>query len=47
VRPCNRIVSMVDGRIVEVGSHEQLLENPKGLYAYLWKLQNNQTEARP
>ncbi len=47
VRPCDRIVGMVEGRIVEVGSHEQLLKNPKGLYSYLWALQNDQARAEP
>jgi subfamily B ATP-binding cassette protein HlyB/CyaB len=45
VRPCDRIVGMVEGRIVEIGSHEQLLKNPKGLYSYLWALQNDQARA--
>ena len=39
VRGCNRIVGMVDGRIVEVGSHDDLIRRPGGLYAYLWGLQ--------
>ena len=39
VRGCNRIVGMVDGRIVEVGSHDELIRRPGGLYAYLWGLQ--------
>jgi subfamily B ATP-binding cassette protein HlyB/CyaB len=42
VRPCHRIVSMVDGRIVEIGSHEELLANPRGFYAHLWALQTDQ-----
>jgi subfamily B ATP-binding cassette protein HlyB/CyaB len=42
VRPCNRIFSVVEGRIVEVGSHEELLARPEGLYAHLWALQNSQ-----
>ena len=42
VRPCNRIISMVDGRIVEIGSHEELLNNPNGFYAHLWALQTDQ-----
>ena len=42
VRPCNRIIGMVDGRIVEAGSHEELLKLPNGLYARLWALQNAQ-----
>ena len=39
VRGCDRIVGMVDGRIVEVGSHDDLIRRPGGLYAYLWGLQ--------
>jgi subfamily B ATP-binding cassette protein HlyB/CyaB len=44
VRGCNRIVGMVDGRIVEVGSHEELIRRPGGLYAYLWGLQTQPAE---
>jgi subfamily B ATP-binding cassette protein HlyB/CyaB len=39
VRGCNRIVGVADGRIVEVGSHDELIRRPGGLYAYLWGLQ--------
>jgi ATP-binding cassette, subfamily B, bacterial HlyB/CyaB len=42
VRECNRIIGMVDGRIVEAGSHNELLAKPGGLYARLWALQNAQ-----
>ena len=42
VRPCNRIYGVDDGRIVECGSHDELLKNPNGLYARLWALQNTQ-----
>jgi ATP-binding cassette, subfamily B, bacterial HlyB/CyaB len=42
VRHCNRIVGMVDGRIVEVGSHDELLARTNGLYARLWALQTAQ-----
>lgn len=42
VRACNRIVGMVDGRIVEIGSHDELLARPNGLYARLWALQTAQ-----
>ena len=45
VRSCDKIVGVVDGRIVEVGSHDQLLKNPKGLYSHLWALQNDQAKA--
>lgn len=39
VRNANRIVGMHDGRIVEMGSHDQLVAKEGGLYARLWKLQ--------
>jgi len=44
VRGCDRIVGMADGRIVEVGSHAELLRRPGGLYAYLWGLQSQPAE---
>ncbi len=40
VRHCHRIIGMIDGRIVETGTHQELLARPKGLYAHLWSLQN-------
>ena len=40
VRGCNRIVGIDDGRIVEVGTHAELMRRPGGLYAYLWGLQS-------
>lgn len=43
VRHCNRIIGMHDGRIVEVGTHDELLRRPGGLYAHLWALQNDLT----
>jgi len=42
VRPCDRIISMADGRIVETGSHDELVRRPGGLYAHLWALQTDQ-----
>jgi subfamily B ATP-binding cassette protein HlyB/CyaB len=45
VRPCNRIIGMAEGRIVEMGSHQELLLRPNGLYARLWALQNDQAQA--
>ncbi len=45
VRPCNRIVSMADGQIVEIGSHDQLLRRSEGLYARLWAMQFDQAKA--
>jgi subfamily B ATP-binding cassette protein HlyB/CyaB len=45
VRPCNRIIGMAEGRIVEMGSHQELLLRPNGLYARLWALQNDKAQA--
>ena len=45
VRPCNRIVSMADGQIVEVGSHDELVRRPGSLYARLWAMQFDQAKA--
>jgi len=45
VRTCDRIIGIVDGRIVEAGTHDQLLANPRGLYSHLWGLQNQRAEA--
>ncbi|TBO31265.1 type I secretion system permease/ATPase [Aquabacterium lacunae] len=39
VRHAHRIIAMDRGRIVEAGSHDELLKNPRGLYAYLWRMQ--------
>lgn len=40
VRPCDRIIGMEEGRIVEIGAHDELLRRG-GLYARLWALQND------
>jgi ATP-binding cassette, subfamily B, bacterial HlyB/CyaB len=40
VRGCDRIIAIKDGRIVEDGTHEQLLKMPNGHYAMLWRQQN-------
>ena len=39
VRRSHRIIVLDKGRIVEQGSHDVLLTDPRGLYAHLWKLQ--------
>jgi subfamily B ATP-binding cassette protein HlyB/CyaB len=44
VRACHRIIGVVDGRIVEAGTHEELLKRPGGFYAHLWGLQSQPAE---
>jgi ATP-binding cassette, subfamily B, bacterial HlyB/CyaB len=44
VRACNRIIGMSEGRIVEIGDHDQLLARKNGLYAHLWALQNGMSD---
>ena len=40
VRHSHRIIVMDKGQIVEAGSHDDLVGRPKGLYAYLWRMQD-------
>jgi subfamily B ATP-binding cassette protein HlyB/CyaB len=40
VRNADRIIVMDKGKIVESGTHEALLTKPKGIYAYLWAMQD-------
>ncbi|MGH6645134.1 MAG: ATP-binding cassette domain-containing protein, partial [Bradyrhizobium sp.] len=43
VRGCDRIVGVSEGRVVEIGTHNELLALPKGLYARLWAIQSGHT----
>jgi len=46
VRNASRIVVLDQGRIVEEGTHDQLIAK-KGLYARLYQMQFRETEATP
>ena len=36
----DRILVLVQGRLVEIGSHDELLKKPDGLYAKMWQMQS-------
>lgn len=42
VRGCHRIIGLRGGRIVEQGTHDELVTRQNGLYANLWQLQIDQ-----
>ncbi len=44
VREANRIVVMERGQIAEIGSHDELLRKPDGIYTHLHALQHGQSE---
>ncbi len=39
VRRADKMVVLENGRIMETGTHEDLVEKKKGIYQYLWQLQ--------
>ncbi|GAC1333709.1 MAG: type I secretion system permease/ATPase [Beijerinckiaceae bacterium] len=45
VRRCDRIIGIEDGRLVESGTHDELLRRERGLYSRLWALQTAQVSA--
>jgi ATP-binding cassette, subfamily B, bacterial HlyB/CyaB len=44
VRPCDRIIGLDAGQVVEAGTHDDLMVRPSGLYRRLWTLQNEQVQ---
>lgn len=47
VREAHRIVVMERGQIAEIGSHDELLQNSKGIYGHLYRLQQGSRETAP
>jgi subfamily B ATP-binding cassette protein HlyB/CyaB len=45
VRTCDRIIAIQEGRIVEEGSHKELVARPASLYGRLWRLQSDHEDA--
>lgn len=41
VRNCTKIIGLQEGRVVEIGTHKELINKRDGLYAHLWSLQNS------
>jgi len=39
IRSADKILVLKDGRIVEAGKHEELIQKPKGIYREFWELQ--------
>ena len=38
---CDNIIVMNQGRVVEQGTHQELLRSADGMYSRMWKVQNH------
>ena len=47
VREADRIVVLERGQVDEIGSHEELIKNPQGIYTRLYQLQLGHGHSRP
>ena len=45
VRNCDRIIAIKDGRLVEDGTHRELLARADGVYARLWRMQSDRGDS--
>jgi ATP-binding cassette, subfamily B, bacterial HlyB/CyaB len=45
VRGCDRIIALQDGRIVEDGTHRELIDMPTSLYGRMWRIQSEGSAA--
>lgn len=41
VRTCDRIIAIENGKIIEDGTHSELLMQPKSMYGRLWRIQSD------
>ena len=44
VRRCDRIIAIVNGSIVEQGTHKELLARPDSVYGKLWRIQAHESD---
>jgi subfamily B ATP-binding cassette protein HlyB/CyaB len=45
VRGCDRIIALQEGRIVEDGTHRELIDMPTSLYGRMWRIQSEGSAA--